>query len=154
MGKVVKYCSSCDEGFAERFGFCPTCGTTLEAYEMNPVGNDKKIPAAATPAVAAAAETLYASETPEFTAPEVQADTFNGNGADVSEPAVESVVPDTVAIPAAENVYVKQPMYADDVRPMTVTPEALDGGYYITVIEEKNSKQRNMLLLGSAAFCL
>jgi len=37
---------------------------------------------------------------------------------------------------------------------MTVTPEDLDDGYYITVIEEKNGKQRNMLLLASAVFCL
>ena len=37
MGKLVKYCSSCDEGFAERFGFCPVCGATLQAFEMNPV---------------------------------------------------------------------------------------------------------------------
>src|SRR5438128_735428 len=37
MGKIVKYCSSCDEGFAEKFGFCPNCGATLQAFEMNPV---------------------------------------------------------------------------------------------------------------------
>jgi hypothetical protein len=45
-------------------------------------------------------------------------------------------------------------MHADEARAMKVTPEALDQGYYITVIEEKNVKQRNMLLLGSAAFCI
>ena len=37
MGKVVKYCGSCDEGFAEKFGFCPNCGQTLQAFEMNPL---------------------------------------------------------------------------------------------------------------------
>ena len=37
MGKIVKYCSSCDEGFAERFQFCPNCGAGMEAFEMNPV---------------------------------------------------------------------------------------------------------------------
>src|SRR5215203_46046 len=37
MGKIVKYCSSCDEGFAEKFGFCPDCGTQLQAFEMSPV---------------------------------------------------------------------------------------------------------------------
>src|SRR5215203_1348044 len=40
MGKIVKYCSSCDEGFAERFGFCPDCGATLQAFEMNPLENE------------------------------------------------------------------------------------------------------------------
>ena len=37
MGKIVKYCSSCDEGFAERFTFCPDCGSSLQSYEMNRV---------------------------------------------------------------------------------------------------------------------
>src|SRR5262249_3415945 len=37
MGKIVKYCNSCDEGFAEKFTFCPDCGHSLEAFEMNPV---------------------------------------------------------------------------------------------------------------------
>ena len=37
MGKIVKYCSSCDEGFAEKFGFCPDCGAQLQAFEMSPV---------------------------------------------------------------------------------------------------------------------
>ena len=39
MGKIVKYCSSCDEGFAEKFGFCPDCGKQLEAFEMNPLAS-------------------------------------------------------------------------------------------------------------------
>src|SRR5688500_17815290 len=37
MGKIVKFCNSCDEGFAEKFGFCPNCGQTLQKFEMNPV---------------------------------------------------------------------------------------------------------------------
>ena len=37
MGKIVKFCSSCDEGFAEKFGFCPNCGEALQAFEMNPL---------------------------------------------------------------------------------------------------------------------
>src|SRR5690349_16202265 len=39
MGKVVKYCNTCEEGFAEKFGFCPNCGAQLQAFEMNPLGN-------------------------------------------------------------------------------------------------------------------
>jgi len=50
MGKIVKYCSSCDEGFAEKFGFCPDCGAPLQAFEMNPVETPKQpIAAAPTP---------------------------------------------------------------------------------------------------------
>ena len=37
MGKIVKFCNSCDEGFAEKFAFCPNCGQTLQKFEMSPV---------------------------------------------------------------------------------------------------------------------
>jgi Gram-negative bacterial TonB protein C-terminal len=37
MGKIVKYCNSCEEGFAEKFAFCPNCGSGLTAFELNPV---------------------------------------------------------------------------------------------------------------------
>ena len=42
MGKIVKYCGSCDEGFAEKFGFCPDCGAPLQAFEMSPVQPPKE----------------------------------------------------------------------------------------------------------------
>jgi TonB family protein len=37
MGKIVKYCNACEEGFAEKFVFCPNCGSGLTAFELNPV---------------------------------------------------------------------------------------------------------------------
>src|SRR5437762_908657 len=40
MGKILKYCSSCEEGFAERFTFCPVCGASLQTFEMNPVSGE------------------------------------------------------------------------------------------------------------------
>lgn len=41
MGKIVKFCASCDEGFAEKFSFCPNCASELSAFEMKPVGSDE-----------------------------------------------------------------------------------------------------------------
>ena len=40
MGKIVKYCAVCEEGFAQKFSFCPICSSKLTAYEMNPVKAD------------------------------------------------------------------------------------------------------------------
>ena len=37
MGKIVKYCSECEESFAEKFTFCPTCSKEMTAFEMNPL---------------------------------------------------------------------------------------------------------------------
>ncbi len=37
MGKIVKFCSTCEEGFAEKFSFCPNCANELTAFELNPV---------------------------------------------------------------------------------------------------------------------
>ena len=42
MGKIVKYCNACEESFAEKFGFCPICGESLTAFEMNPIENAVK----------------------------------------------------------------------------------------------------------------
>jgi len=151
MGKLVKYCSSCDEGFAERFAFCPVCGATLEAFEMNPLAAG-----ATKPEAAVTQDELYSA--PETVAdvhvPEAQAGPVDSNE-EVNEPEEEGVPP-TVAVPAAAaaGVFTASAMHADEPRNMKVTPEALDDGYYITVIEEKNVKTRNMLLLGATAFAL
>jgi TonB family protein len=37
MGKIVKFCSSCEESFAEKFSFCPNCASELSAFEMKPL---------------------------------------------------------------------------------------------------------------------
>jgi TonB family protein len=37
MGKIVKYCTVCEEGFAEKFSFCPNCAASLNAFEMKPL---------------------------------------------------------------------------------------------------------------------
>lgn len=42
MGKVVKYCTVCEESFAEKFSFCPNCAAKLNAYEMNPLVSEAK----------------------------------------------------------------------------------------------------------------
>ncbi|MEQ1645746.1 MAG: hypothetical protein ABL959_20010, partial [Pyrinomonadaceae bacterium] len=73
MGKIVKFCSSCDEGFAEKFGFCPNCGAALQAFEMNPL-------AAAAPAVEPPQPVETAPVVEEFVAAPVE---------DVSEPILE-----------------------------------------------------------------
>ncbi len=42
MGKIVKYCTSCDEGFSEKFSFCPNCAKELAVFEMKAPGNVKE----------------------------------------------------------------------------------------------------------------
>lgn len=55
MGKIVKFCTSCEEGFAEKFSFCPNCASELSAFEMKPVEGEEatesvdKAPPAAEP---------------------------------------------------------------------------------------------------------
>lgn len=154
MGKIVKFCSSCDESFAEKFGFCPTCGATLQAFEMSPVA-----------AAAVSAEPEYLTE-PEVATAEV---------IDFSEPAATgSIVADEasqfedetetiareefvaapeevveIAAPAAPVFIQPSALDADAVtaRPMIMTPLP-DDDFGVTVIEEKNGS-RNGLLLGT-----
>lgn len=37
MGKVIKLCCSCDEGFAVKFNHCPSCGALLQAFLLEQV---------------------------------------------------------------------------------------------------------------------
>lgn len=152
MGKIVKFCTSCDEGFAEKFGFCPNCGSTLQAFEMNPVDSTD------TPApVEAAPPEPEVIETSEAPVEEVVA----------SEPVVETPIVDPDPEPIAEvvkPVAAAAPVFARseaidlDRNPTNISAEreayTSDGGFYVTVIEEKNVTQRNTLLLGTLGFMI
>ncbi|MBA3770656.1 MAG: hypothetical protein H0X08_09235, partial [Blastocatellia bacterium] len=161
MGKVVKHCTSCDESFAEKFGFCPTCGETLQAFEMNPLA--KAEASGDAPIETAAPESEVIARPVSAVEPNIQA------SADVKpeiEPIVETSVspaaPESKAIPAAPEskaIYaVSKPIDVDkpgSLRPAFDTySSANDDLFHVTVIEEKNVKQRNSLLLGSLAFMI
>jgi TonB family protein len=159
MGKIVKYCSSCDEGFAEKFGFCPDCGAPLQAFEMNPLENEvaSEINAVETAAEPTAVDEIDATPI-EVEEAEVPAPAFLQTEDEVAE-EIEEPVDEVRHQPAAAPVfYQTSPMYADagaeivDEATSWDYTHADDGGYYITVIQDKNTKQRNMLLLGAAAF--
>jgi len=190
MAKIVKYCGACDEGFAEKFGFCPTCGGKLEAFEMNPVNHEIKEPEVLvtdkldeksiktrlfenrTPLVTDSAEAAEGSRS--SAAYPLTEQVFENNYSEeeileasavteeipiVSDEEIENaVVSDPEYFADTNKSYTKEPIYyqtepkyADEVRPKS---SRTDDGYHITVIEEKNNKQRNGLLLASFAFML
>jgi len=205
MGKIVKYCVACEESFAHKFGFCPNCGGTLKAFEMNPVQEEARILAAEK-----ATETAGVSETPkvsalenkDFTAspqpvtriyepiPKVQpsiipaAAVFSTNGAKASDsqPRTEQVVSEvptakakivevsnTESSPAKDSTVETKSFAASangngnghqyqtanhNSQPAYSSQNNTDDGFRVTVIEEKNVKQRNLLLLGSMILIL
>lgn len=169
MGKIVKYCDACEEGFAEKFAFCPNCGAGLKAFELNP------LPAAVPKAEAAAPETTKLN--PEAVAPVKAQENFHESqktfeSAFQPEPPVE---PENVAFSPVEN----EPKPDDEfLAEETAALAAANGNgyqsnykmnshsenhqenhkygvnqaddvYHLTVIEEKNTGTRNALLLGS-----
>jgi len=205
MGKIVKYCNSCDEGFAPKFTFCPDCGKELEAFEMNPLMQDVPPAKAAVPP-AAVAGTADLLEIPARTAAigfETKIEPVEEAIVDVAPipveaspaPVIDTVAPvvaktkikpvktaapavsETKAAPVMETpppgvpepvaetstpaatsanmFFHTRPLDADRV-PKSLEAEheaySAEGGFYVTVIEEKNVNQRNGLLLG--AFCL
>lgn len=175
MGKIVKYCSSCDEGFAEKFGFCPNCAAPLQAFEMNPLGGVDKVegpvidvpPAAAAETNANLADTIlempyepaptvespaYFEELPSEVAEERPIEVANADVID-EEPSRPAEVWATA--PSASRAYGSDYSGAGfhNYEPGTYTKED-DGGYYVTVIQEKNVKQRNLLLLGALGLML
>lgn len=171
MGKIVKYCSSCDEGFSEKFGFCPNCAATLEAFEMNPVEGAARVeepivdlPPAVEEPVPANTISMSTHDTvleiPEEVQPYMAEETqpsFTVEDDAPIEVANADVIDDEVSEP--EDEYKTVPAWTAPATQAyagtgfhnyepTYTKED-DGGYYVTVIQEKNVKQRNVLLLGS-----
>lgn len=182
MGKIVKYCSSCDENFSEKFGYCPNCAAPLQAFEMNPVGDSEKaaneiieIPTVAD--ISPTAETTEFSrdegllEVPAKAVPaadvssaarESEIEAIEVANADVIEETEEIVdLPDNDPAPtlpawaAATADYSGSDMSYEENRyeHRDYTREE-DGGYYVTVIQEKGSGRRNLLLLGSTFLML
>lgn len=153
MGKIVKYCNSCDEGFAEKFAFCPDCGKALEAFEMNPLLAAEAGPEPAAPAfIEPVEEPSAAADDPVIEAspaaeevPSVEADDLEDEG-----PFVDPE-PETVTRQAP--VFVQTTPIDADRHPGSLSAEhekaVAEGSFYVTVIEEKNVKQRNGLLLGT-----
>ncbi|MEJ7624221.1 MAG: energy transducer TonB [Pyrinomonadaceae bacterium] len=157
MGKIVKFCSSCDEGFAEKFGFCPNCGQTLTAFEMSPVGAETspsllaeepstQAPLADEPTAAIFESAPLAEPVEKITTPDVTDENI-----EIDEPAFEAP-----AVPAPTYSFAET-KDADSLR-TSVEPRrssrADDGGFYVTVIEEKNGGKRNALMAGTLGLML
>ncbi|MEZ5306816.1 MAG: energy transducer TonB [Pyrinomonadaceae bacterium] len=85
MGKIVKYCSACEEGFAEKFSFCPNCAKELTAFEMKPIGTETSVEIAKPLIVAAMNE---AKEPPK---PEIIAEPDFEEVEPVDQPVFEPV---------------------------------------------------------------
>ena len=160
MGKIVKYCGKCEEGFAAKFGFCPNCGEHLEAFEMNPLNEpaQPEILAAAPEAEAPlqnSFETLPKTEAPVIPAAAAFSDNdiLELDSVDVAEeiaPERETFVP-RAAPPAASapvNQYQFAPKAEETQNYPRYEPSAEDSAFHVTVIEAKDVQLRNGLLLG------
>ncbi len=168
MGKIVKFCSSCDEGFAEKFGFCPNCGKTLQTFEMNPVVTeaepvkDTAPLVAAVPAAVIAEEPIAAVAAPVENVPveidepeEIELETADLGTNPVEEitapPAASEIAPPT-------NIFTRTNPVNVDRKAVSLEAEheayAAEGGFYVTVIEEKNVGKRNGLMLGTLGVML
>ncbi|MEP6945645.1 MAG: hypothetical protein ABJA02_06990 [Acidobacteriota bacterium] len=67
MGKMIKYCGSCDESFVKRFGSCPNCGAELLSFELYPVEVASTEPAIETVPPLTAANSMPIKATPVST---------------------------------------------------------------------------------------
>ena len=161
MGKIVKYCSSCDENFAAKFGFCPNCGAALQAFEMNPVSESKaeEAPAVVAAPVEVTAPIAVEPPAPDFIEPEPVIEVAPAEEMiEETEPEIETVIAPPVTVPVAPVVYASATTLDADRVPVSLEEEhsryARDGGFYVTVIEEKNVGQRNSLLAGALGFMI
>ncbi|HVF31290.1 MAG TPA: energy transducer TonB [Pyrinomonadaceae bacterium] len=124
-------------------------GVQEETYEMTPVET--------APVENEVFESTPAQVEPEASAPAfLQADEEEEYFEE--EEAIEEEVPAVAA--SAPVFYQSTPVYADRSRDTIESAtnwdysHTDDGGFYVTVIQEKNGKQRNALLLGASALML
>jgi len=156
MGKIVKYCSSCDEGFAERFTFCPDCGSSLQSYEMNPVTDTLTPEVAEVPAppVAEPAPTTpsFITETPA----EAEPAAAEFEDASFTETPIDDDV--DMEYDDSSDDYVDVNEYQEPVQVHAansfIVPDVDDDDYHVTVIEETNGAQRNGLLFAASIFMI
>jgi TonB family protein len=162
MGKIVKYCTKCEEGFAEKFGFCPNCGENLQAFEMNPVQAETATVNASvaesveaetfSPAVFEAAPQAKEQVVPAATAAFADNDILELDSVDISEEP-ETLI--EAAAPTDSNgdgngfyptVDTEIPAYKFSDDKENTAADADD--YSPTVIVEKDVQVRNGLLAG------
>lgn len=197
MGKIVKYCNTCEESFAEKFSFCPICGDPIKAFEMNPVEAtadvEEIIPVEVAFPIAEPIE-VESNEVilkplqivqveEEITAAEVELpETIellaDEQVIDFDEPEISLELDDEAGIDEIEPI--AKPKFAvsgagsgldgetsdetfnttidySDYRPIDSNSFSLDyddDDFHVTVLSEKNVKERNLLLLGTMVIVL
>jgi periplasmic protein TonB len=160
MAKVVKFCTACEEGFAEKFGFCPNCGGSLTAYEMNPIAEKASVEPTAKVEAQAPAPVVNHSPavfekadepTVEAAFLEDEDDILEVNDSPQMEPALAAPVTVSSFTPNSYQKAPKQNGSSASYRAnLSNSPTKYDdGAYHITFVEEKNASGRNMLLLGA-----
>jgi hypothetical protein len=207
MGKIVKYCNTCEESFAEKFSFCPICGEPIIAFEMKPVGEAGKaeefVPEVAEEpvtiiranevvlkpldikpieAVETVAEVDFLSndQVIEFDEPEVALELDEQVGFGETLPIAKpyfsaSDASSGFSDDGSDEIYqAEEPPQPDETYQSTIDYsnfEPIDAGsggfdkpnnfydgddddFHVTVLTEKNVKERNMLLLGTMVLML
>lgn len=158
MAKVVKFCAACEEGFAEKFGFCPNCGGALAAYELNPIAEKSSVGAAETfesknvsPVINEAPPVIEKNETvtEAFSADEddelLEIDGFSQK--ETPAPTIQSNFKHS-SNGNGQNGHVSSEVY-QQAESKNQAAYYDDGGYHITFVEERGSPYRNLLLLGA-----
>lgn len=174
MGKIVKFCSACDEGFAEKFAFCPNCASSLTPFEMNPIRVEA--PAEAAPAAVWSAPEIVEPTPAPVVEPEI-AEVEEIEAAPATVETVEAIDEPLIEEPIVEEPVIEEPVFAAPAAAAALTPPFVyskpldadrsprsleaehdayvsEGQFYVTVIEEKNVGTRNALLLGTLSLML
>ena len=152
MKKIAKYCDECQESYADRFGFCPVCGTPLKALPNAPEAETPKIEAekAATANAVLATETPQPAPTPaipqeiavsepEKTVPEYLADEkIETAGTDEKAVSATAATTGAAAFTADEATTPERISSTIENAPVNVAPKVNRGEFNLTIIENRN----------------
>ena len=179
MGAIIKYCSSCEKGFAEKFRFCPNCANKLSIFEMKAVADglvsngSKALGEEIKDSLEENREVKKKAKKSEGKALTVMTgSSINENKTKaVKELIVRTVAPESNNVEfSADKSIAEIKKHIEEPADFVVTPVVSKNGYNgnnhnevtsldeddyeLTVIQEKGLKTRNSLLLGASVLVL
>lgn len=178
MGTIIRYCSSCEKGFAENFRFCPNCANKLSIFEMKTVSDglisngSKVLEEEIKESLRENREAEKKTKKSERKAPPVMTgSSINKNKTKaVKESIVKTVVPESNNVKFSADKGIAEikkhiEKSVDFIAPPVVSKKGYNGNnnevnsldeddYELTVIQEKGLKTRNSLLIGASVLVL
>jgi TonB family protein len=170
MKKTIKYCEACEETYSERFNFCRMCGVPLKAVEVDIPKEEQNFAASATANRESTSLASLSGEEQSFSIYSISQDSrhksvesysptpSNGTASRISVATttpvnVKSFISKAEPLGLMSDIVIKtndaQATSEEPIEDNSINYYDEKDLYHVTFVEEKDTKTRNLLLLGA-----